>query len=82
MKGDDSFSQLTEPVDLVTSQLVFQHIPLERGYRLFAHLLRLLKPGGDGYIHVPYASDIRNIAMEHGTSITRRSITINELEIA
>ena len=67
VKGDDSLSQVSEPVDLVTSELVFQHIPLERGYRLLDRLLRLLKPEGYGYIHLPYASEIRNIGIEHGT---------------
>ena len=67
VKGDDSLSQITGPVDLVASQLVFQHIPPERGYRLFARLLQLLKPGGHGYINVPYASEMRNITTERST---------------
>jgi trans-aconitate methyltransferase len=67
VKGDDSLSQVAGPVDLITSQLVFQHIPPERGYRLLGQLLQLLEPGGYGYIHIPYASEIGNFATERST---------------
>jgi SAM-dependent methyltransferase len=38
--------------DLVISTLVFQHIPVREGERLFAALLRGLAPGGIGAINV------------------------------
>jgi ubiquinone/menaquinone biosynthesis C-methylase UbiE len=38
--------------DLVHSYLVFQHIPVRQGERIFAALLRGLRPGGAGVIHV------------------------------
>lgn len=53
--GDDELSRVERPVDLITSFIVFQHIPQERGYILLDRLLRLLQPGGFGYIQLVYA---------------------------
>ena len=52
--SDDSLSSLDEPFDLVHSSIVFQHIDVLRGRRLFSRLVELIKPGGLGVIHVTY----------------------------
>jgi ubiquinone/menaquinone biosynthesis C-methylase UbiE len=44
--------ELNGGYDLVHSFLVFQHIPVREGERIFAKLLRGLRPGGVGAIHV------------------------------
>jgi SAM-dependent methyltransferase len=40
------------PVDWVNSQIVFQHIPPERGYELLTALLKALGPRGVASIHI------------------------------
>lgn len=45
--------------DLIHSVLVFQHIPVDRGERIFKKLLSLLAGGGVGAIHLTYC-DVRN----------------------
>lgn len=47
LKGRDSF-------DLVTSFLVFQHIPPGRGIALLRELLARVRPGGSVALHFPY----------------------------
>jgi 2-polyprenyl-3-methyl-5-hydroxy-6-metoxy-1,4-benzoquinol methylase len=44
--------ELTGQYDLVVSTIVFQHIPVREGERLFATLARGLRPGGFGAISV------------------------------
>lgn len=44
-----------EPVDMVHSSLVFQHVPVRDGERLFAQLVRLLRPGGVGVVQFTVA---------------------------
>jgi SAM-dependent methyltransferase len=57
VRGDDDLSAVTGPIDLVTSYIVFQHIPPPRGERLFARLLELLGDGGVGVLHLTYSKD-------------------------
>jgi cyclopropane fatty-acyl-phospholipid synthase-like methyltransferase len=45
-------AELSGCYDLVVSQFVFQHIPVREGERIFATLLRGLRPGGVGNIHM------------------------------
>ena len=52
--SDDSLSSLDEPFDLVHSSIVFQHIDVLRGRKLFSRLVQLIKPGGLGAIHITY----------------------------
>jgi ubiquinone/menaquinone biosynthesis C-methylase UbiE len=44
-----------EKFDLIHSFIVFQHIPVARGRRIFGELLDLLTDGGVGAIHFTYA---------------------------
>lgn len=44
--------------DFIHSFIVFQHIPVKRGEKIFKKLLRLLKPGGIGAIHFTIARDL------------------------
>lgn len=43
-----------EQFDLIHSYIVFQHIPVERGYEITRMLLGLLAPGGIGVLHYTY----------------------------
>lgn len=65
--ADDQMASLQPfmgSINLLTSMLVFQHIPPERGTRIFGGLLDLLAPGGMGYIHFTIASHIATIINE------------------
>lgn len=57
--SDDSLSGLPERYDLISSFIVFQHIPVERGYVLFTRLLEQLAPRGVGVIHFTIARETR-----------------------
>lgn len=48
----DGLAELSGRYDLAHSFLVFQHIPVSEGERIFATLVRGLRPGGVGVIHV------------------------------
>jgi ubiquinone/menaquinone biosynthesis C-methylase UbiE len=48
----DRLAELSGRYDLAHSFLVFQHIPVREGERIFAALLRGLRPGGVGVIHI------------------------------
>jgi ubiquinone/menaquinone biosynthesis C-methylase UbiE len=48
----DRLAELSGCYDLAHSFLVFQHIPVREGERIFAALVRGLRPGGVGVIHV------------------------------
>lgn len=58
LPSDDDLTALSGDFDLIHSCIVFQHIPVERGRRIFAGLLRRLRPGGVGAIHMTYAKAI------------------------
>jgi hypothetical protein len=62
--GDDALSGATSQVDLLTSCIVFQHIPPERGYTILNNLVSLLKPGGHAYLQLTYANEIRHLPGE------------------
>jgi SAM-dependent methyltransferase len=62
--SDDSLSQLTSQFDLIHSCIVFQHIPVERGRRIFSKLLQHLHPGGVGAVQVTYSK--AHFASTHG----------------
>jgi cyclopropane fatty-acyl-phospholipid synthase-like methyltransferase len=47
--------------DLAISFFVFQHIPSREGERVFATLVRGLRPGGAGAIHVTLRPRLRNL---------------------
>jgi SAM-dependent methyltransferase len=55
VKGDDNCSGLTPGFDFINSFIVFQHVPCDRGVRLFQRLLELLNEGGVGAVHFTYA---------------------------
>ncbi len=48
----EQLDELSGAYDLVQSFLVFQHIPVREGERIFATLVRGLRPGGAGSIQV------------------------------
>lgn len=48
VKGDDNCSSQAPGFDFINSFIVFQHIPCDRGVRLFRRLLELLNEGGVG----------------------------------
>jgi SAM-dependent methyltransferase len=58
--SDDSAAGFGGNYDLIHSFIVFQHIPVPRGERIFAHLLALLADGGIGVVHLMYWSPYRN----------------------
>lgn len=55
--SDDTLSQVDGDFDLVHTCIVLQHIDIERGRRLFARLVELIRPGGIGALHVTFAWD-------------------------
>ncbi len=57
--------ELSGRYDLVQSSLVFQHIPVREGERIFATLLHGLRPGGIGAIHVTLRAGDRLTARFH-----------------
>ena len=53
--GDDNLSTLgSEGFDCINSFIIFQHIPLNRGYHLLRRLLSLLNEGGIAVLHFTY----------------------------
>ena len=55
--ADDNLSALgSEGFDFINSFIVFQHIPVDRGYRLLRRLLSLLDEGGIGALHFTYST--------------------------
>lgn len=52
--SDDTLSAADGPFDLVHSCIVLQHIEVKRGTALFAQLVRKIRPGGHGAIHVTF----------------------------
>jgi SAM-dependent methyltransferase len=64
--SDDALSALTDTFDLICSFIVFQHIPVQRGRAIFDKLLRHLRPGGVGAIHLTYSKT--RFASSHGAA--------------
>lgn len=56
VKSDDDLSFVTEKYDFIHSFIVFQHIPVSRGERIFENLLAHLEVGGVCVAHFTYAS--------------------------
>lgn len=61
----DRLPELMGRYDVVFSHWVFQHIPTREGERIFGELVRGLRPGGAGALHVTlrprlHPSDLRN----------------------
>lgn len=54
VKGDDNLTSLTGKYDLIHSLIVFQHIPVKRGERIFSSLLSHLNPDGICVLHFTY----------------------------
>ena len=52
--ADDGLFSGPEKFDLIHSYIVFQHIPLSRGYLILDQLLGRLKPGGVGILHYTF----------------------------
>ena len=50
--------------DFVHSYIVFQHIPIDRGYDIFERILASLKCGGVGVLHFTYHVPSRNRVIE------------------
>jgi SAM-dependent methyltransferase len=55
LASDDSLASLKGSFDLIHSCLVFQHIPHERGARIFRKLLDHIEPGGKGAFQLLYS---------------------------
>lgn len=79
--GDDDLSRLTGTFDFVHSYIVFQHIPPERGERIFAALLAKLRPGGVAAVHFSYQTPLsrRQRVLRWGRLQTRVTGTILNL---
>lgn len=59
-KTDDSLSLLKGKYDFIHSFIVFQHIPVTRGERIFEKLVAHLADEGVCVVHFTYASDHKN----------------------
>ena len=57
VKSDDNLSVLDGKYDFIHSHIVFQHIPVERGQRIFENLLAHLETDGVCVVHFTYAKD-------------------------
>jgi len=56
--SDDSLSAAPGNFDLVHSYIVLQHLEMARGRTLFAELVRKVRPGGMGALHVTFGWDL------------------------
>ncbi|MCG8556372.1 MAG: class I SAM-dependent methyltransferase [Proteobacteria bacterium] len=54
VRSSDCLSNVDGPFDYINSSIVFQHIPVRRGERIFKGLLDRLRPGGVASLHVTY----------------------------
>jgi SAM-dependent methyltransferase len=52
--SDDDLSNVEGDFDLVHTFIVLQHLEIARGRRLFQQLLRRIRPGGVGALHVTF----------------------------
>jgi len=58
LRSDDDLSNLEGLFDFIHSVIVFQHIPVQRGKKIFMNLLDHLQERGIGVIHVSYAKTL------------------------
>jgi 2-polyprenyl-3-methyl-5-hydroxy-6-metoxy-1,4-benzoquinol methylase len=74
LRSDDNLSLLQESFDFIHSFVVFQHIPTDRGKRIFGKLLSRLNDGGVGAVHMTYAKSYfdRSFGMPPSHSLARR----------
>ena len=82
--ADDNLSTLgSESFDFINSFIVFQHIPLNRGYHLLRRLLSLLNEGGIAVLHFTYSTPTPDCAFtlksKHGFAwyLRYRSYVVN-----
>ena len=68
--ADDNLSALPGQFDLIHSYIVFQHVPVSRGLRIFRELLNRLTEGGIGIVHFTYAN--ANKVGRRGTYLLRK----------
>jgi SAM-dependent methyltransferase len=59
VKSDDNLSLLSGKFNFINSYIVFQHIPVKRGERIFENLLAHLEEGGVCVVHFPYVCAIK-----------------------
>lgn len=59
VKSDDNLSSLNGKYDFIHSYIVFQHIPVRRGERIFENLIAHLASDGVCVVHFTYAKDSR-----------------------
>ncbi|MGC2613547.1 MAG: class I SAM-dependent methyltransferase [Terracidiphilus sp.] len=64
IKSDDQLTLLTDQYDLIHSYIVFQHISMKRGERIFSELLTHLKVGGVGAFHFTFGRSDRSQARQ------------------
>lgn len=55
LRSDDDLASLMGRFDFIHSAIVFQHIPVRRGFRILGKLLEHLDDRGIGVIHFTYA---------------------------
>jgi SAM-dependent methyltransferase len=68
--SDDDLTNLQGPLDLIHSYIVFQHVPVKRGLRIFQAMLGRLAEGGVGIVHFTYAN--ANTARRRGMYQVRK----------
>ncbi len=66
----ERLQELSGAYDLAHSYLVFQHIPVREGERIFAELVRGLRPGGVGSIHLTLRATSPTAGLFHWTMKT------------
>lgn len=70
VKSDDQLSKLIGKFDFINSFIVFQHIPIDRGYKILSSLIEHLEDGGIGVIHFTYSKSVVNLTKTKKLSIT------------
>ncbi len=77
LESDDDLSAIRGEFDLIHSFIVFQHIPVRRGQRVFERLLDHLAEGGVGVMHFTYAKSFSTsrarLFAERAVSAIRRT---------
>ena len=66
MLSNDGLSNLKGSFDLIHSCIVFQHIPAQRGRKIFSKLLQHILPGGVGAVQLTYSKT--RFAPTHGVA--------------
>lgn len=83
VQGDEQLSQVAGQFDLITSYIVFQHIPVARGEMLFRNLIAHLQEGGVGAIHFTYHdSSVASPAHETATPSIGRELASLSRKVA